>query len=147
MRERREISAGAHRTLGRHARQHIGVVEREQRVDELAPHAGETLRQRHDLQRQREADYAGRQRFTDAHGMRQHQIALQELELIVGNVCLREASEAGIHAVGRLPALHDGGHGGRSPVDIAVSGFRNRQLDPAARQIAQGGEIDGLADL
>ena len=45
--------------------------------------------------------------FADTRGVRQHQIALQQLELLVGDAGLREQAEAGIDAVGRIAARDD----------------------------------------
>ena len=126
MRERREIAAGADRTLGRHARQHVGVVEPDQRIDQLAAHAGVTARQRGDLERQHEPHHGRRQRIAHAHGMRQDQVALQELELLVRDVRLRQPPKAGIDAVGRLPAPDDLGHRRGAALDGRRGGLRNR---------------------
>ena len=79
--------------------------------------------------------------------MRQHQVALQELELFVGDMGLRQPAEAGVDAVGRLPARDDAGHRGRAALDGRQAASDNDKRDAAARQIAQGGEIQGIADL
>ena len=79
--------------------------------------------------------------------MGQHEIPLQQLELPGGNVGLRQPAEAGIDAIRTLAAFDDVGHGLRAAVYGTCSGVGQRQAGAAARQITQGGEIDGIADL
>jgi hypothetical protein len=61
-------------------------------------------------------------------------------------VGLRKPAESGIDAVRRLAASDDAGHGGRTAVDGRPGRVRNRQAGAAARQIAQGGEIERIAE-
>jgi hypothetical protein len=126
--QRGEITTGAHRALGRHTRQHVGVVETDQGIDQLAAHAGVTARQRGDLERQHEPYNARRQRIAHAHGVRQDQVALQELQLPGRDVRLGQAPKSGIDTVGRLPAPDDLGYRGGAALDVRRCGLRNGQL-------------------
>jgi hypothetical protein len=146
VRERCEIATRSHRPLRRNDRQHVGVVELDQRIDEYAAHARIAARQRRDLERERQPHHRGGQRIAYAHRMRQHEVTLQQLELLVGNVGLRKPPKACVHAISGLAALHDLGHGGRASLDGGVRSLRNRKPDSAARQFAQGAEIQGIAD-
>src|SRR6187401_2146223 len=75
--------------------------------------------------------------------MLQHQVTLQQLELVIGNMRLRKPPKARIHAISRLAALHDLGHRGCAAVDGGVRRLRHRKRCSAARQFAQGAEIQG----
>ena len=77
MGERRQVSRGADRSLGRDDRIGLGVQEIEQRLDDLAPDARVAPRQGVDLEQEDQADDPVGQRRADAGAVRQHQAALQ----------------------------------------------------------------------
>ena len=59
------------------------------------------------LERQGQPHHGIRQRFADPRGMRQQQIALQELELGGGDAGLRQQPEASVDAVGGVAGGDD----------------------------------------
>ena len=114
--------------------------ERDQGLDDLATHARVAARQAGDLHHQREAHDVVAQQLAGADRMRQDQVALQLLQLGVGNALLREQAEAGVDAVGRIAFCDDALDRLRRGVD---HGPRvGRQLDaqrrlPDAPQVRQ----------
>jgi hypothetical protein len=106
VRERRQVARCADRTLGRNARIDVGVQQLDHRLDDLGTHAGISASEARDLQQQHQAhDLVGQQR-TDAYAVREDQVALQQLQLVVGDVGLRELAETRVDAIHRL-ALRD----------------------------------------
>ena len=152
--ERREIPGGADRPLRRNHRVHLVLEQREQGVDQSLGYSGMPARQSVDLERQHEPHHRIRQRSADARGVRQQQIALQLLELIVRDARLREQTEAGVDAVGRCAGRHD-------PLDETARGRDARAIlrtEPDGRralvdppQYGQGeracADVDDLAHL
>ncbi|OXC72128.1 hypothetical protein BSU04_43375 [Caballeronia sordidicola] len=122
MRKRRQIARCAHRTLDRDDRQDIGVEQRDQRVDHLAADARMPAPQARHLQRDQQPHDRSRHGFAHAHGMRQHQIALQQFELIGGNVGARQTAETRVDSVGRLALGGDVGNGLCGSVDGSEAG-------------------------
>ena len=74
------------------------------------------------LERQHEPDDRRRERLPHADRVGEDQVALQQLELVGRDVGRGEAAEAGVDAVGRLAAGHDGGDGRGAGVDGGVGG-------------------------
>ena len=117
VRERREIAGCADRALHRDDRQHIGVEQRDERVDHFAADAGMTAPEARKLQRHQQTNDRSRHRLAHADRMRQHEIALQQFELVGGNVRAREPSEARVDAIGGLALGGDVGDGLGARVD------------------------------
>ena len=115
--ERREVARGAHRALGRDQRVNLGVEQRDQRVDDLAADAGEAPRQAIDLEQQDQAHGGVVERLADAGRVRQHQRALQQLEVLARDAGLREQAEAGVDAVDRAVLVDDLAHAGDAALD------------------------------
>ena len=93
--------------------------------------AGVAARQGVDLERENQAHDGVGQRIADARGVREQQIALQQLELLGRYAGLRQQAEAGVDAVG--------GVAGRD--DLVDQGARRRDAAAVARRQPQ---CDGL---
>ena len=85
-----------------------------------------------------------RQRIAHAHGMRQHEVALQELQLVVRDMRLGEPPEAGIDAVGRLAAPDDLGHRRGAAVDVRRCGPEMASLAPPRDKSRKVAKLRGL---
>src|SRR5258706_14174657 len=96
MREWRQVAGGADRTLGGDAWMEPAVIELEQSLDEQRTNAGIAARQALDLERERHAHGRVVQQWPGAGGVRQHDVPLQLLELVIGDPCLRQPSETGV---------------------------------------------------
>ena len=99
--ERCQVAGSADRTLGGDARRNAGVDERHEGVDEFRAHAGVAAGEARCFQREREANRGVVEQRAGADGVRAHQVGLQPLQLMIGDVSLGELAEAGIDAVGR----------------------------------------------
>ena len=137
MRERREVARCADRTLDRDHRQHVGVVQRDQRFHHFAADARVTAAETRQLQRDQQTHDRTRHRLTHADRVRQHQIALQQFELVARDMRAGEPPEAGVDAVGRLALRGDVGDGLRAGVDGGVAGGIELQRDVLACDLAQ----------
>ena len=138
--EGREVPRGAHRALLRDDRQDVGPVEGEERLDDLAAHPGVAAGQAGDLEGDDEADDRRRERLPDPDRVGEDEVPLEELELLGRDVGRGEAAEAGVDAVGRLAAGHDGGDGRRPRVDGRQGGGIEVEGLAAAGDAAQVGE-------
>ncbi len=69
-------------------------------------------RQAHRLGGQDEAHHAVGQRVARAHAVRQHQVALQFGQAVVGNLGAGQLAKAGVDAVDHLILVHDALHHG-----------------------------------
>ena len=110
VRERREIAAGADRSPRWHARMHIIINKRNQRVERLDAEPREALGQHVGAQRHRRAHRADRQRIADACGVAPKKVQLQRFERAERDLDVGERSKSGVDAVGRLVAA-------RAPLD------------------------------
>ena len=97
--ERRQVTRGPDRAfLGDH-RQHVGVEQPEQQVDDFHAHAREAVREARRLQQQHQPHDGCRERLSDPGAVRKHEVGLQLREVGVGDARLRELAEAGVDAV------------------------------------------------
>ena len=100
--ERGEIARGADGALRRNARIHARVEQRHHRIDHLGSHARVAAREARDLEQHREAHRGIVEQRAHAHAVREHEVALQQLQLVVGDVRLGELAEARVDAVDGL---------------------------------------------
>src|ERR1700722_20725304 len=95
-------------------------------------------RQGVDLESEDQAHYGVGQRIAYARGVREQEIALQELELVVRNASLRQQAESRIDAVCRIAAgdyLVDTGTGdGNAAAIVGRQAQRDRLLVNAAQR-------------
>ena len=134
VRQRREIAGSADRALRRHHRDDVVGEHGFQQFDGLRPHAGCALRQAGELQRHHQPGDSDRHRLADAGGMRQHDVALEGLEIGGGNADAGQFAEAGVDAIDRL-ALGD------DPCDGLGAGL---DLWPAGIvELRHGAAVDG----
>ena len=110
MRKRRQIARGAHRTLRRDHRDHILRQHLAQQLHGLHPHAGGALRQRAEFQRHHQPRHGNRHRLANPGGVREHEVALQNFQIRIGDAHRRQFSKPGIDAVNRLAARQNFRH-------------------------------------
>jgi hypothetical protein len=101
-------------------------------------------RERIDLERQDQPHDGIGQRIADARGVREQQIALQQLELIGRDARLREQAEAGVDAVGGVAGATIIDQRGRGRDAFAV---RSRERDRRARRSAASGSVNSPARI
>ena len=107
--QRRQVAAGAHAPLLRHQRDDAGVEQRDERVDQLRPHAaGGTQEHVGTEQHERAHDRRPASGVADAGGMAPDQVGLELVELVGRDPHVGELAEAGVDAVDR-PPRGDGG--------------------------------------
>ena len=142
VRQRRQVAGRADRTLGRDGRHDARVEQREQRIHDERTHAGIATRQAADLHQYDQAHHGVREQRAGADRMRQDQVALQLLQLLVRDAGLGQQAETGVDAVGGVALGHDGAHGGGRRFDdgIGFSGQRHRRR--GAPRVAQFGQRD-----
>ncbi len=107
VRQRRQIAGCAHRSLRGNHRIDLVLQQREQGIDQGHGDAGMPACQRVDLQREDQTDDGVGQRVAHARGMREQQIALQQLELLGRYAGLGQQTEARVDAVGRVAGGDD----------------------------------------
>ena len=95
------------------------LEQRQQGIDQPHRDAGMAARQRIDLERENQPHDGIGKRIAHAGRVRQQQIPLQQLELLVGDARLRQQSESRIDAVGRIAARDDLVHQGVAPMRCA----------------------------
>jgi hypothetical protein len=103
--------------LARHLGQKVGVVGRDQPVEQVSPYAGKAPGEAVDLERHDQAHDIVGQRRADARGMGQDQAPLQLEHLIGGDGLAREQPKAGVDAIDHLALGKNLGHAGRRPLD------------------------------
>jgi hypothetical protein len=138
VRQRRQVARGADRALRRDRGHDPGVVQRHQRIHDPGAHAGIAARQAADLRQEDQAHHVVRQQLAGAHRVRQDQVALQLLQLVLRDMGLGQDAEAGIDAVGRIALGHDGPDRGGRGFDRAVR---------VGRQGQRGGRGPGRAQV
>ena len=141
VRERGEVARGADRALLRDHRQDVGVEERKQRLDHREANARVAAPEAGDLGREHEANDGCRHRPADPHGVGEHEVSLQQVDLVARDVLGGEAAEAGVDAVGGLAALDDGAHGRRARLD---GGDRRRVQAHAHAARGERAKLRGL---
>jgi len=117
MGERREVAGRADRAVQRDAGQHVGVGEREQRLDHYPAHAGMAACERGGLEHEDETHDGVVDGRTGARGMRQQERSLQLGKPGVVDARAREQPEAGIDAVDGAMVGHDARDGRGGGVD------------------------------
>jgi hypothetical protein len=137
MRERREIARSADRTLHGDHRQHVGIEQRDQRVHHFAADARMTAAEARQLERYQQTHDWTRHWCAYANRVREHQIALQQFELVVRDMGAGETAETGVDAVGGLTLRGDIGHGLGAGVDRGEAGGIELQRDLFAGDLAQ----------
>ncbi len=101
MRQRRQIAGRADRALARHHRHHVVLQQRFQQRERSRTHAGGPLCQAGQLQRQHQPHHRHRHRLADPGRMRQHDIALQGVQVLALDTHAGQLAEAGVDAVHR----------------------------------------------
>ena len=104
VRQGRQVPRCTHRTLRRNHRINLMLEQREQGIHQPRGDAGVAAGQCIDLERENQPHHGVGKRIAHARRVRQQQIPLQQLELLVGYAGLREQSESGIDAVGDIAA-------------------------------------------
>jgi len=138
--QRREVAAGADRSLRWDHRREAGVEQRQRLLQQLEPHTGEAEREVVDAQRERQPARRERQRLADAGGVAEQQVGLQRRQLVVGDAHAGELPEAGVDAV------HRAAGGDRVLHDLAARahalhrGRRQRRLGAGTAQLHEGRE-------
>ncbi len=97
--ERGEVAGGAHRALARHHRQHAALEHRDERLRDHRPHTRAPGDERVGAEQQHRAHHLVGERRADAGAAARHQVALQQLDVLVGDAHVGEPAEAGVHAV------------------------------------------------
>jgi hypothetical protein len=97
MRERRQVSRSADRSLRRDHRDDAAVDHVEQRLDHLGPDAGMSAPQARGLEDRHETHRLGRERRSDADAVREHERRLQLAQLVGRDAGGRKLAEAGVH--------------------------------------------------
>ena len=141
VRQGRQVARGADGALGGNGRHDARVVQRDQGVDDQRAHAGKAARQAADLHQHDQAHDGVRQQFSRANRVRQDQVALQLLQLFIGDARLGKQAETRVDAVGRIALGDDGLHGGGRRLDdgIGLGGEDQfRGCGPDGAQVAQG---------
>jgi len=146
VRQRRQVAGGAHRALGGDHGQHVGVGQGQQRIDQLGAHARVAARQAHGLGGQHQAHHGVGQRIARAHAVRQHQVALQLCQAVMGDLGGGQLAEAGVDAIDDLVLIHDVLHMGLGGAHALVGGRRHGQAHAALLDGPQLGQAD-LAGL
>ena len=107
-------------------------------------------RQAHRLGGQDEAHHAVGQRIARAHAVRQHQVALQLGQAVVGNLGAGQLAKAGVDAVDHLILVHDALHhrlGGLHACQRAAVKLQGHAACVNAAQLCQGDgarhQVDG----
>ncbi len=146
MRERREVARCADRTLDRNHRQHVGVVQRDQRFHHFAADARVAAAEARQLQCDQQTHDRTRHRLAHTDCVRQHQIALQQFELVMRDVRAGETPETRVDAIGRFALRGDIGDGFGTGVDGGVAGGIELQRNMLACDLAQlrEGQVAGL---
>jgi hypothetical protein len=94
------------------------------------------------LQYEDQTHHIVREEFAGASGVREHEIALQGLDLVVRNASLCQQTESGIDPVGRLLALHDAAYHRRARVELTQLAAAERDANRRARDASQGRQIE-----
>ena len=127
--ERCQIPRRADRPLARYHRQQVGIEQFDQRLDDNQTNAGIPLRHTGDFQRKNQPHHIRLQRRADTHRMGQHQIFLQQLKLVMGNMGLRETAKTGVDAIGGRTAGGDFCHRIGAGVNGGQGGGVKREVD------------------
>ncbi len=124
VRQRRKVTRGADRALGRHhRRQSLGQQGLEQ-ADGLAAHARRALGQACQLERNHKPRDGDGHRLADTGGVRQHDVALKPFQVSGVDAHAGELSEARVDAVDGLAPGEDGRDRPRRRVDRRVAARR-----------------------
>ena len=130
MRQWRQVTGCTNRTFQWNVRVHLGVDQRDQRVDHLATNPGKPTAQAVDLEHHDQPHQRIADRLTHASGMGQHQRALEVLQVFAGDAGRSEQAKTSVDAVGGAVLgenlLHTGDAGfdlGRGAV-IQAEGYR-----------------------
>ncbi len=140
VRQRRQIAGRADRSLGRNHRHDAGIDQCDHAIDHQCPDTGKTTRQAGDLHQHDQAHDGIAERLAGADRMRQDQVALQFLQLIVGDAGLGQDAETGVDAVGRIAAFQDVLHRRAGSVDRRIGRWRQRHVDRLRPDRAQIGQ-------
>ncbi len=99
MRQRREIPAGPDRALLRNDRADVRIQHPDEEFDDLEPNPAEAQREDVGPEQHHCAHLRLRERAADAAGMAAHEIDLELLQFVRGNVHVGQLSEAGADTV------------------------------------------------
>ncbi len=110
MRQRCQIAGSAHRALARHHRRDAGAQHRVQQCQRVRLHAGRALGQAGELECHHQPYHRHRRGLAHACRMREHDIALQGLQILALDTHAGQLAEAGVDAIHRLATRHDGLH-------------------------------------
>ena len=143
-RERRQVARRADAALAGHDREHVGLVEADQRLDRRGAHARPAPGERVDAEQERQADRLVGERVAGPERVGDEQVLLERRRVVLRDPVDRVAAESRRHAVDPLPALHRpldarGGGGGTAlgrGVPAQAARDRGRR---AARPRARGG--------
>ena len=102
VRRRGEVAGGAQRAPRRHPRHEVGVEHRGHELGDRGAHAGVAARHRVEADGHGRAHDLARERHADADGVAAHEVLLQLLDLVDGDVRGGQLAEAGGDAVGHL---------------------------------------------
>jgi len=122
VRERRQITRGADRTLTGDDRNQVESQQVLEALDQLPAHPGSAASQRYHFQNDDETNHGGCELLADTAAMGQDQIALQLRGLIGRDAGAGKLTEAGVDAVNRsFSSGRVGDDGGRS-IDARLTG-------------------------
>jgi hypothetical protein len=94
-------------------------------------------RQAHGLGRQHQTHHAVGQRLARAHAVRQHQVALQLGQALVGDLRAGQLAEAGVDAIDHLVFLNDALHRGQRGLHAGLRRGVERELHATGVDAAQ----------
>ncbi len=141
MGQRRQIAGSADGALLRHQRINLGVDQLHQRLQHLQPDAGETARQRVELEHHHQPHGGVIHIGADARSVGKHDGSLQLVELIHRDPGVGQQAKAGVDAVHHPSLLdHPGDSGGRG-VDRRQRRRIQCNMYRLAADAAQGGKI------
>ena len=129
-----QVARCARRALGRHDRDQIVLEQGLEHGDRFRPDAGGALGQARQLERHHQPNDRRGRRLAHAGRMRQHDVALQGLEVAGRDPDARQFAEAGVDSVDRLALGHDPLDGVGTATDRGAAAGIDRQ---------RGAAIDG----
>ena len=118
VRQRRQVTGGTDRPLERNVRVHLGVDQRDQRVDHLATNPGEATAQAVDLEHHDQSHQRIADRLTDAGSMGEHQGALEIFQVFAGDAGRGQQAKTGVDAIGGAVLGENLLHAGNAGFDL-----------------------------
>ncbi|MOA02322.1 hypothetical protein D3C78_1217690 [compost metagenome] len=141
MRQRREVARCAHRTLERNVRVDLGIDQRNEGVDHLAPDAGEATGQAVDLEQHDRTDHGVTQRLAHTGGVGQDQGALELFQVRRSDTGGGQQAETGVDAVGGTALGENALDAGHAGGDGCIGGRVQGQADGLVIGRAQLGQV------